>query len=1105
MNKLHFITLFLLTAATNCFGQLVATTNTNGNQLAQALAGNGVTISNVVFTGPAGSAGIFNATNSNLGMNSGIVLTTGSDTMVQGPNNHNAQGYDHLAAGNSLLNGLANDITYDACVLEFDMNILSDSVEFKYIFGSEEYPEWVTASYNDAFAFFISGPGINGQENIALVPGTTNPVTIHNINANNNSQYYHANGDGYTAPFNSTGYYVQYDGLTTLLTAKKKGLQPCNTYHLKLMIADAGDGIYDSGVFLQANSLTSNFVSIDDSAGTNIPNAPIAAEGCSNASIRFRLQNPVAQNTVVHYLIGGSAVNGVDYTAIPDSIVIPAGSTSAAITIAPIQDGITENIESVTVKLYSACSSTPYDSARVFISDSSFLTLSAGADQSICAGDQAQLTATGAGYINWAAAASLTANGTSATAAPLATTNYIATSQVGTCTLQDAVRVTVTSAPFSVNAGNDITACSGATVQLNATVTGNTVNGNAFTYTWAPAASLSANNIANPTTTATSSANYIIQVASGNCKATDTVAVNIGNGNVTATATATSETCFGYNNGSATVTANGTSPLTFHWSNNATTQSITGLAGGNYQVTITDNTGCSATTAVSVATTTAIHFSNPTITPVKCYGDANGMVNLTAAGGAGNFTYVWSNGNNGATAGNLSANTAYTISATDANACVADTTIMLPAPAQINVTVAATNVSCGLGGTGNTVNPNAGRDGAARASANGGTAPYTFVWNTNVPATTADITNLTAGTYNVTVADANNCSASGSTSITEPQPMSITAASLAPACGNNATGTINANCTGGTGTHFFALAFNNTTIASNNMGAFSNLTAGDYVISVTDANNCVKTANLNLAAATADEFTINTTGVSCHGGDNGTITVIPVNVLNQPYTYVLDNGTSQALNEFTKVNGGTHNLHITSNGGCVTDTTVTIAEPAAAVLAIVPGDTTMELGGTLQLNTSLSAFNTDSAVLYNWSANEGMSCADCANPVVNTYAKSTEYSVTVTYNGSCKAVATAKVDVKGNNVAPFVPNAFTPNGDGNNDVFMVFGQGISKIDMQIFNRWGERVFQSNNQYDGWDGTFKGQLQNTDVFVYQVTATYLDGRTVDTNGTVTLLR
>lgn len=1105
MKKLFYITLFVLAFANPSFGQLIATSNSNAAQLAQALSGTGVRISNVTFTGPNGSAGTFTAANSSLGMANGILLTTGTVAFAQGPNNHNAQGYDHLAAGNSLLNGLANDYTYDACVLEFDMNILSDSVEFRYVFGSEEYPEWVTASYNDAFAFFISGPGINGQENIALVPGTTDPVTIHNINASKNPQFFHANGDGFSAPYNNSNYYVQYDGLTTVLTAKKKGLQPCNTYHLKLMIADAGDGIYDSGVFLEANSLTSNFVSIDDSASTGIPNAPFATEGCSNASVRFRLQNAVAQPTTVRFRIGGNAINGVDYTAIADSVIIPAGSTSATVTINPISDGLAENYEVVTFKLMSSCNNTAYDSIMVVISDSANLTLNAGADQTICAGDQVNLNATGAGYINWNAATGLNiTSATAAVASPAATTTYKVTSQVGTCRLQDFVTVNVTSAPFSVNAGNDVTACAGATAQLNATVTGNPVNGSAFTYNWT-GAGLNNNSIANPTTQVNANTNYIVEVASGNCRTTDTVAVRIGAGNVSAVATATAETCHGYNNGAATVTANGGSSFIYRWSNNATTQNITNLAGGSYQVTVTDNTGCSASASVSVASTNPIYFSAPAISPVKCFGGADGLANLTAAGGNGGFTYVWSNGSNTATSTNLEANKAYTISATDANGCVADTTIMLAAPAQFAASISATNISCGLGGTGNTITVNAGKDGAATANAIGGRAPYAYRWNTANADATATITNLTAGTYQVTVADANNCTAVAAATLTAPQAMSITAASLAPTCGNSANGTITANCTGGTGAYNFSLNFNNAVVQSNNSGAFSNLAAGDYVISVSDANNCVKTANLNLAKATTDVFTITTTPVSCNGAANGSITIIPVNVLNQPYQYSLNNGAAQQLNEFYNVAGGVQNLHITSNGGCVTDTTVVIAEPAAAVLEIVPSSTVVELGGTVELNTSFSSFNTDSAVSYSWLAAEGLSCTDCANPVVNSNSKTNEYTLTVTYNGNCKAVASTKVEVKGSNTEPFVPNAFTPNGDGMNDVFMVFGQGISKVNMQIFNRWGEKVFESANQASGWDGTYKGELQNTGVFVYQISAVYLDGRTVDTNGTITLLR
>ena len=1098
MNKLFTFLSAILLSSSSAIAQITATTNTNGNQLAQILGGNGVTITNVVMNCPNGAAGTFNGTSSNLGMANGIVLTTGSDTMVQGPNNIGSQGLDNAAAGDPSLNALAGATTHDACALEFDMAVLSDSVEFKYIFGSEEYPEWVNAGYNDAFAFFISGPGITGQQNLAVIPGTNTPVTIDNVNSSTYSQYYVNNGTGINAPYNGSNTYIQYDGFTTVLTAKKKGLQPCQTYHLKLVIADGGDGVYDSGVFLQANSLVSNTVTMDTSS-TNVPNVTNAIEGCVNGVMRFRLQNPVNYPTVVHYQIGGTAINGVDYTAIPDSVVIPAGSTVASINILPITDNLVESTESVVIKLYNACSTTPYDSSTVLIIDS--LGINAGSDQNICAGDHAQLNATGSSTFQWSPAATLSnANIANPIATPAITTTYRVTTNVGACVAEDFITVNVGAGAFGVNAGPNSSSCSTPNIQLSAVVTGNPINGNNFTYSWTPSTGLNANNISNPVASPATTTTYVVEVTSGNCKAKDTVTVSIGGLNVVAAST--NETCFGYHNGTANVTANGSSPYTYVWNNNATTQNINSLSGGNYSVVVTDNSGCSASASVTVGSTNPIHFSTPAITNVKCFGDANGSATITANGGAGSITYIWSNGSSSATATNLTANTVYTISATDANGCKADTTLSLVAPAQINVNILATNVSCNPSGAGTSITTNAGHDGTATATANGGTAPYTFMWNTS-DATPA-ISNLTAGNYSVVVTDANNCSNNANTTLTEPQPMSVTASSLAPLCYNSNNGTINVNCTGGTASYMFAVGTNGATVQSNTNGAFAGLASGDYVISVTDAKNCVKIANLNLPQPVADQLAIASLPTSCFESADGKIIITPISILNQPYLYALDAGGNQQLNEFTNVSAGSHRLHITNNSGCTTDTAVIVERPAQAIVEIVPGDTTLGLGGNIQLNTSFSIFSTDSIVSYAWAPNAGLTCTDCANPVANSYDKETEYSVTVTYNGHCTTTATAKVNVNGH-AQPFIPNAFTPNGDGNNDVFMVFGEGIRNVELRVFNRWGEKVYESNNQFAGWDGTYKGQLQNTNVFVYEVTATYLDGKTIDKSGTVTLVR
>jgi hypothetical protein len=149
--------------------------------------------------------------------------------------------------------------TQDATVLEFDFTSTSDSVEFRYVFASEEYNEYVDLGFSDLFGFFISGPNIVGTQNIALVPNTNTPVSIDSIN-NGNSP----GGVVPTGPCMNCQYYVdntfgtvlEYDGHTTVLTAKA-GVIPCETYHLKLVIADVGDGVFDSVFFLKVGSFKS--------------------------------------------------------------------------------------------------------------------------------------------------------------------------------------------------------------------------------------------------------------------------------------------------------------------------------------------------------------------------------------------------------------------------------------------------------------------------------------------------------------------------------------------------------------------------------------------------------------------------------------------------------------------------------------------------------------------------------------------------------------------------------------------------------------------------------------------------------------------------------
>lgn len=1090
MKKVYILFFLLITLLLTSQAQLVTTNNSNGNQLAQILAGAGVTVSNVQLNCPNGATGSFIYSGSNFGITDGILLTTGKDSMAQGPNNVGSQGQGNslLNPGDADLDNISSATTYDACILEFDMQVISDSVEFKYSFGSEEYLEWVNSGYNDVFGFFISGPGVPFQ-NIALVPGTAVPVTIDNVNTGSYSQYYNDNGDGYTAPYNTNPSYIQYDGYTTVLTAKKKGLQPCQTYHLKLAIADAGDDVYDSGVFLQANSLISNGVTLD-SVSTDVPSITNAVEGCVRGVIRFNLETAMNFPYTVHYGIGGNAQNGIDYLHIADSITFNPGDTSAVLFINPVSDGLVEGTERVVIYLYNNCNINAYDSSVLFIIDSFGVSVSPNA--AICAGDNVQLNATGATSYSWSPAAGLNfTNIANPIATPNVTTVYKCTTTVGICQAEDSVTISVVPPPFTITAGPDLSTCTNPNVQLNVMVTGTTYNGNPFVYAWTPATGLNFTNIPDPIASPATSTPYVITVSSGTCKVSDTIVVTIGS--ISIAATSTDESCYGYHDGTATVTTStGSAPFIYNWSNNQQTSTITGLLGGNYFVTVVDANNCSAAASVVVQSTTPIVFSNPLLTSPKCFGGSDGNISVTATGGAGNISYMWSTGANNSTANNLSANVVYTITATDANQCSADTAFTLAQPAAVDAAVTTTNTLC-FGGS----------DGTAHASQSGGTGPYTYFWNTNE--TTQDISGLGTGTYTVVVSDVNQCTAMASGVVAEPQQISITASSVAPKCAGNNDGTINANATGGTSPFQFTLMQNGVAVGNNSTGSFANLASGNFTIDVTDVNGCPMSANIFLLAPNPDAFVYGSTGVSCFGEQyaDGTITAVPVSTLNQPYTYSIDNGGNQLTGEFTNLNAGVHHLTIINNFGCVIDTDVVVTQPQDAILEILPADSTIVVGQNITLTPIISNYNTQDITSYQWEPAQGLSCTDCANPVMNGY-HGNQYTLTITYGNNCVTSAITKILVQGRPPV-FIPNAFSPNGDGNNDVFQVYGESIQHVDMKIFNRWGELVYVTNSMFDGWDGTYRGEKQNPSVFTYETTITYLDGKQIQKKGSVMLMR
>ncbi len=497
ISKLHFCfyCIIFLGFGIHASAQLTISPYTNAQALAQRLVGDGVSISNVTFTGNNQMAGYFNSRpNVGLGLDSGIVITNGKAKTDNSGNGVDISGFDiadNILADNSWgLGGdaqLANAIGFplselnDAGILEFDFIPLGDSIKFRYVFSSEEYTAAFAcpgafSSYNDAFAFFISGPGFPTPTNIALVPNTTLPVSIFNINNVKDflgNALCPANTSYYVD--NTSGTYLSHDGHTTVLTALAQ-VVPCQTYHLKLVISDVGDGLYDSGVFLEAKSLSSNSFELTNLTQTDANGVSYLVEGCVTGSLKIKRRNASSFSQVVNLAYGGTITNGVDVQTMPNSVTIPAGQSEVLLNIHPLIDNITEGTEILKIYTLAACGSStiPTDSATIELRDFDTLTVFPGQHPDtafICRNSNITINASsGFTTYQWDANASLN-NANIRT--PIATpqheyTKYYCTASIGTCNARDSINIKWKT--IRMDATTDIVCAGGNTGQIKTSI-----------------------------------------------------------------------------------------------------------------------------------------------------------------------------------------------------------------------------------------------------------------------------------------------------------------------------------------------------------------------------------------------------------------------------------------------------------------------------------------------------------------------------------------------------------------------------------------------------------------------------------------------------------
>ncbi|MFT3981929.1 MAG: choice-of-anchor L domain-containing protein [Ferruginibacter sp.] len=587
-----------------CFkgkAQLTITDAANAQALAQRLVGEGVTISNVSFTGNLSMAGNFRARpNVGIGIDSGIVITNGRARTVG--TNRGVDGNGTTTAVNVLANnswGLPGDQDLadaigenvsdleDAAVLEFDFVPLGDSIRFRYVFSSEEYDPQFVCEYNDVFGFFITGPGFTGAHNIALVPGTSIPVSIINVN----------DVPGGTCP-NNMGYYVNnlnntfftHDGHTVVLTAEAK-VQPCQTYHLKLAISDFGDDQWDSGVFLEAKSLSSNATYLVNLTQTDpVSGNSYLVEGCATGALNIKRRDRGPFPLLINLSYGGTALNTLDVQTLPTSIIIPANEDSVLLNIYPIMDLVPEGIETLKIYTLAGCSAgIPTDSTEIQIRDYDILGINPDT-AFICRNTTLQLQAT-AGYTTYTwdanAALSSTSIANPVVNLPSGQAMFICTASVGTCLAKDSAFVKVKD--LELLSKTDVNCKDGTTGQISI----------GAGYEWQGPLEFSINGGATYQADSTFSnlpvGNHTIRIrdASG---CIDSIQVNLIQAypDLQQTFTTTPATCTGNPDGSIVINASGGNPAYQYSLNNG----AFGNAGqfnvvqGTYNVVVKDVNGC---------------------------------------------------------------------------------------------------------------------------------------------------------------------------------------------------------------------------------------------------------------------------------------------------------------------------------------------------------------------------------------------------------------------------------------------------------------------------------------------------------------------------------
>lgn len=465
---------------------------------------------------------------------------------------------------------------------------------------------------------------------------------------------------------------------------------------------------------------------------------------------------------------------------------------------------------------------------------------------------------------------------------------------------------------------------------------------------------------------------------------------------------------------------------------------------------------------------------------VICSGDCMDLV-ATTTGGTPNYTYSWSH-SIGTAVGPHSvcptATTVYTLTVTDSDGTtLTDTAEVIVSPI-IEIITSVSNATC------NEAN------GALSITVSGGIPSYTYLWSNGATDETASY--LAAGNYTISVKDAIGCTQTAIINITSSSGGTVSVTiNTDIKCNGDKNGVATGTMIGGASPYTY-----NWSNGSNNQIA-NNLSAGTYTLTIQDVNGCTDAQTITLVEPLAISLETSSQSDTCSKGKG--MASVTASGGSGNYVYLWTN--NQTTTNITGLLSGTYSVVVTDSDGCTKTLAIAIANENV---------TTVDAGIDVTINqgdsTTLNGIATPSNIIYSWKPSSGLTDSTISNPKASPDA-TTIYTLTVTDSNGCSQsdIVTVEVIITCDETEVFIPNSFSPNNDNHNDVLYVRNNCIQAISFIVYNRWGEKMFESTDITKGWDGTYNGKDVGAGVYVYSIEAILISNETYTNKGHVNLIR